>query len=368
MEHTLSYLRNLHERDIHPFLVRYLAKKLNIYSKTVYHESSTKGSKGKNEWLHPDVVGFNLPVESWNEKVLGLCENFSINRATIYSFELKKSITVETLREQFFQAVSNSSWANEGYLVGVDIDVDNQELIQEINRLSSAFGIGVIKLNLINCEESEILFPSIRKHVLDGETMNKLFNINIDFRDFVQTAIDSIKINHPVVDKFDSVLSKADLKEILQNSIKSDVKNSDTNDTINGSNNDANNGEDVNSIVCADKHVNLDTDFTGTTPIGLIICGERFKVDSWRDLYVQVCNYMIEKDSTLFVESAKKVRGKKRLYFSTNKSDIFRAFLFEKINIYGELNFSANDIIKNIKKLANEFKINPKEIIISLAD
>lgn len=354
MEHTLNYLNNLHERDIHPFLVRYLAKKLNIYSKTVYHESSTKGSKGKNEWLHPDVVGFNLPVESWNEKVLGLCENFSINRATIYSFELKKSITVETLREQFFQAVSNSSWANEGYLVGVDIDVNNLELIQEINRLSSAFGIGVIKLNLINCEESEILFPSMRKHVLDGETMNKLFTINIDFREFVQAAIDSIKINHPVADKFDSVLSKTDLKEILQNSIKTNVsKEADTT-------------EKNIPVIDNGIYANLDTDFTGLTPTELIICKEKFNVDSWCDLYIQACNYMIEKDPNLFIESSKKVRGKKRLYFSTNKSDIFRAFWFEKINIYGELNFSANDITKNIKRLAKEFKINTKEIKISL--
>lgn len=354
MEDTLNYLNNLHERDIHPFLVRYLAKKLNIYSKTVYHESSTKGTKGKNEWLHPDVVGFNLPVENWNEKVLGLCENFSINRATIYSFELKKSITVETLREQFFQAVSNSSWANEGYLVGVDIDLNNLELIQEINRLSSAFGIGVIKLNLTNCEESEILFPSMRKHVLDGETMNKLFTINIDFREFVQATIDSIKINHPVADKFDSVLNKIDLKEILQSAYKPDICTG-----INDKN-------QIPPLSNSPNKQSLTSDFTGQTPIGLTIYDKSFKVDSWRDLYIQACNYMIEKDSILFLECCKKIRGKKRLYFSKNKSDIFRSFFFEKINIYGELNFSANDITKNIKKLAKEFKIDLQEIIISI--
>lgn len=354
MEQTLSYLNNLHERDIHPFLVRYLAKKLNIFSKTVYHESSTKSSKGKNEWLHPDVVGFNLPVGNWNEKVLALCENFSVNRATIYSFELKKTITVETLREQFFQAVSNSSWANEGYLVGVDIDVDNLDLIQEINRLSSAFGIGVIKLNLTNCEESEILFPSMRKSVLDGETMNKLFTINGDFREFVQSVLDSIKINHPVADKFDSVLNKKSLEEILQNSIISDDYK------------DISVNEEIHTTINDDKYIDLDNDFTGQTPIELIINGEIFKVNSWRDLYIQACNYMIEKDSDLFVESTKKIRGKKRIYFSKNKSDIFKAFLFEKINLYGEMNFSANDIVKNIKRLCEELKINPSEIKISL--
>lgn len=347
MENTLRYLNNLSERNIHPFLVRYLAKKLKIYSKTIYHETSTKGNKGKNEWLHPDIVGFNLPLEGLNEKVLGLCENFSINRATIYSFELKKSITVETLREQFFQAVSNSSWANEGYLVGVDIDVNNLELIQEINRLSSAFGIGVIKLNLANCEESEILFPSMRKHALDGETMNKLFNVNNDFRDFVQAAIDSTTINHPVADKFDSILDNSDLNKILEKNINIRKK-------------------EEYSLTNTNKYTELDANFTGTAPIELIICGENFKVDSWRDLYIKSCNYMIEKDADLFIKSTNKVRGKKRLYFSSNKSDLYMSFLLKKVNLYAEVNFDANSLTKNIRNLAKEFKINPKEIKIVL--
>ena len=135
-------LKNIHERELHPFLVKYLAKKMNIYTKTIFHEVSTKAGRGKSEWLHPDIVGFDLPVENWNEKILELYRNFDVSRATLYSFELKKSITLETLREQFFQAVSNSSWANEGYLVGVDIDTNDIELMQEIHRLSSAFNIG----------------------------------------------------------------------------------------------------------------------------------------------------------------------------------------------------------------------------------
>lgn len=121
----------------------------------------------------------------------------------------------------------------------------DKEIIQEINRLSSAFGIGGIKLNLTNCEESEILFPSMRKRVLDGETMNKLFTINIDFHEFVQATIDSIKINHPVVGKFDSVLSKVDLKEILQNSIKTDISNR----------------EEFPSVVDNNKYADLNTDY-----------------------------------------------------------------------------------------------------------
>lgn len=213
-------LKNIHERELHPFLVIYLAKKMNIYTKTIFHEVSTKTGRGKSEWLHPDIVGFDLPVRNWSEKVLELCGNFTINRATLYSFELKKSITLETLREQFFQAVSNSSWANEGYLVGVDIDTNNQELMQEINRLSSAFNIGIIKLNLLDVYSSEVIVPAKKKDKLDGETMNKLFDINKDFREFVKIVLDSIKINQIVHHGLDNVLPADKLKKIVDEDVE----------------------------------------------------------------------------------------------------------------------------------------------------
>lgn len=46
-----------------------------------------------------------------------------------------------------FQAVSNSSWANEGYLVVLQ-EIDS-EVLSELRRLNQSFGIGVIKLEKI---------------------------------------------------------------------------------------------------------------------------------------------------------------------------------------------------------------------------
>lgn len=356
MEHKTVCLNNLHERDIHPFLVSYLAKKMNVYSKTIYHEVSTKIGRGKSEWLHPDVVGFNLPVENWSEKVLDLCGKFSINRATIYSFELKKKITIETLREQFFQAVSNSSWANEGFLVGVDIDVDNIELIQELSRLSSAFGIGVIKLNLNNCEESEILFPSRRKLVLDGETMNKLFTINTDFQDFIQVVLDSIKINHTIIDRLDAVLSKSDLKEILDKakiSIDEGVKNKTINYVLDQSDNI--------------EYLRLENDFAGKSPVEIHLCNNILQVNSWRELYIKTCNFLINISESTFISVSTKCKGKKRIYFSNNKNEISKPYFLEKVNLYAEINFNANDIVKNIRIFLKEFNIEEKDVLIRIA-
>ncbi len=62
---------------------------------------------------------------------------------------MKKTLNFTNLREYYFQAVSNSSWANEGYIVALDIDEDDS-FFAELKRLNNAFGIGVIKLNAEN--------------------------------------------------------------------------------------------------------------------------------------------------------------------------------------------------------------------------
>jgi hypothetical protein len=41
---------------------------------------------------------------------------------------MKKNLNFTNLREYYFQAVSNSSWANEGYIVALDIDEDESFL------------------------------------------------------------------------------------------------------------------------------------------------------------------------------------------------------------------------------------------------
>lgn len=56
-----------HERDLHPLLAYYansnpsFNRGRSIYTKTIFHESSAKN--GYNEWVHPDMVGFYLPLD-----------------------------------------------------------------------------------------------------------------------------------------------------------------------------------------------------------------------------------------------------------------------------------------------------------------
>lgn len=107
----------------------------------------------------------------------------------MFSFEMKKELNYSNLRECYFQAVSNSSWAHEGYLVTLDI-MDSDDFIEELSRLNNAFGIGVIKLNPENISQSEIVFQARKKNVLDWNTIERMSSENPDFMEFIRDVSD----------------------------------------------------------------------------------------------------------------------------------------------------------------------------------
>ena len=176
------------ERELHKYLTYFVFSRFGAYTKTIDDKKSKKGTKGANEWLHPDMVGIYFPRGDWEENILhlnGLVGGISVK---IYSFELKLELNFSNLRETFFQTVSNSFWSNEAYLVAMEID-DSQDFTDELKRLSSLFGIGIIKINIREPQNTEILFNATYKSQLDWETINKLHEINTDFAKFVNHII-----------------------------------------------------------------------------------------------------------------------------------------------------------------------------------
>ena len=131
------------------------------------------------------MVGFYLPLEDWREDVLELNRLTDNNALKLFSFELKKSLTKGNYREAYFQAVSNSSWAHEGYLVAAHI-LQDDDFLAEIERLASSFGIGIIHLDPADVNASTILYPAHLKESLDWDTINKLCEQNDDFAKFIQ--------------------------------------------------------------------------------------------------------------------------------------------------------------------------------------
>lgn len=176
------------EKDLHPLLADFARARLDgVRVKTIRHTSSTKKSFG--EWVHPDMVGARFPMSALDERTtIEFASAIKAPLLRLYSFELKRSVDFGNLREVFFQAVSNSSWAHEGYLVAAQWRVEEDEFMDELARLSQSFGIGAIQIDLEDLTQSKILFPARARNELDWATLDKLVAMNPDVSQFLETV------------------------------------------------------------------------------------------------------------------------------------------------------------------------------------
>ena len=210
------------ERQLHKLLVSFVRSEPYFglcYAKTIYHERS-KGSRNKNQyWLHPDIVGISYSFigseagkTSFGDETRALMRTLYHHEDKFFSFEMKYRIdTPNQLRKAFFQAVSNSSWANEGYLVVAQF---NESCLEQMRALNNSFGIGLIKLDTDDYRESRVLVYAKPRKELEWTTVDDLL-CNSDFSEFltsVQGDIDHQKIHRE--DVFDSVFeSETDWKK-----------------------------------------------------------------------------------------------------------------------------------------------------------
>ena len=199
------------ERDLHPLLVAFVNSNSHFHghTKTIHHESSKKSTKNAEKWMHPDLVSVRLPFDDLSKQSITLAQNSGIETITIFSFEMKQEIVGSNVREYYFQAVSNSSWANEGYLVAPKI---SEDAMDQLSRLNSSFGIGVIKLNLDDIYQSEIVLPSAERK-LDIGMIDELSSINRDFGNFIELINDSMELGKFVDQECDHVMDDAELEE-----------------------------------------------------------------------------------------------------------------------------------------------------------
>lgn len=176
---------NLSEHDLYPILTEFLKSELNLYCLRI-DEKRSKNSRGQNgnQWLHPDIVAMQPLDRHWNEPVKSCVKHGSGQNVRLWSFEVKKELNSTNIRSSFFQAVSNSSWANEGYLVATSISTSDVE--DELRMLSALHGIGVILLTPENPTESEILLPARRRTEVDWQSINRIVNENADFKNFIE--------------------------------------------------------------------------------------------------------------------------------------------------------------------------------------
>ncbi|MDF7670105.1 hypothetical protein PT276_02605 [Orbaceae bacterium ESL0721] len=173
------------EYDLYPLLSKYLLDELNVYTKRIDEKrSSNKMGRNGNIWLHPDVVGLEDLSSDWNDLVKECVKLYADQRSKLWSFEVKILLNMSNVRESFFQAVSNSSWANFGYLVTSQIT--GNETLKELRVLCQAHGIGVIKLDADNPSESQILIPAQEKTIIDWDSCSRLAQENGDFSHYIK--------------------------------------------------------------------------------------------------------------------------------------------------------------------------------------
>lgn len=169
----------LYEPTIRFFLAEFHAFAMRIDEKTA---SNRKGING-NKWLFPDLCGIQSLVEGFDADVTSLVNLTAAEKAYLFSIEVKVVLNNSNVREAFFQTVSNSSWANYGYLVAAQID---DRVMDELRMLHGLHGIGVVRLNVDDPSESQVLIPAAFNEQLDWNSFNRLIVENSDFRAFAK--------------------------------------------------------------------------------------------------------------------------------------------------------------------------------------
>ena len=175
----------IRELDMYPLLAQFLWSELQIHSKRIDEtRSSNRQGAGGNKWLYPDIVGMEDLSQDWDREVKDCVQQYADKQTKLWSFEVKLRINRSNIREVFFQSVSNSSWANLGYLVAGEILGDST--LKEFRMLASLHGIGLVKLDTENPSESQILIPATEKSEVDWDTVNRLARENKDFVAYIK--------------------------------------------------------------------------------------------------------------------------------------------------------------------------------------
>lgn len=173
------------EHVLYPQLINYLWSELDLFSLRLDEKKSSNGhGQNGNKWLFPDIVGMEDLTAGWHPEMRNVVNEASGKKAKLWSFEVKVLLNRSNVRSAYFQAVSNSSWANYGYLVAAEIE--GADTMKELRLLYALHGIGLIQLDIDNPAESQILVPARERADVDWATCNRLTNENSDFREFMK--------------------------------------------------------------------------------------------------------------------------------------------------------------------------------------
>lgn len=173
------------ERELYDPLIAFADSEFNARAVRIDEgTASNRRGPGGNKWLYPDVVALEALTAGFNKEVLEAIRESGDRRARLWSFEVKRLLNRSNVREAYFQAVSNSSWANFGYLVAAEIE--GSATLREIQMLYAVHGIGLIQLDHQNPAESIVQIPARERTTVEWSMCSRLAEENSDFAKFMK--------------------------------------------------------------------------------------------------------------------------------------------------------------------------------------
>lgn len=180
------------EHKLYEPLQAYLAEAHGVFSKRIRENtSSNRRGRNGNQWLHPDIVGMMTPGLLWDDLVRQCSSEMQVRKAKLISIEVKLDITASSVRASFFQAASNSLWANRAYLAATE--VKGEDTLEELTVLCALHGVGYIAMDPDNLSESRILIPARERDEVDWASANRIAKENADFRSYLEQVLNYLQ-------------------------------------------------------------------------------------------------------------------------------------------------------------------------------
>ncbi len=120
----------------------------------IFREALKSGAPIGNLWRFPELAQVEWDLASADDGGLALnADSIAIRRSqglppyALRAVRLRTFCSIESLREDFFQTLSSSMWAQSGHLYYA-CGVEDEALLDSIRNLASHFGIGVTTFGL----------------------------------------------------------------------------------------------------------------------------------------------------------------------------------------------------------------------------
>jgi len=111
------------------------------------------------------------------------------------------------------------------------------------------------------------------------------------------------------------------------------------------------------------NNIKIEGTYRNKSIVSFTFKGEKYEVNSWRDMLLKICNIMFIKHGNIF-EKVLSLRGRKRPYFTRNPNELRYPEKIPGTNIYVEVNLSADSIVKLSMDIISSFGYTKKDLSI----